>query len=230
MSSIPKVKFRKIHEYSNPLYSPLYHILKSNKFQYYNTIIDPDFKKEIKNLFMNINKMSTLANIYIINSLVKTISEGIFLNIGTYEGFSYLGGSFNNPHIKSIGVDNFSEFDKPRNKFYKNFEKYKHDNNIFYDMDYVDYFNNIHEDKIGLYIYDANHSYKDQLKGLELAEKHFIKNTIVIIDDTNWDAPYNATMEFINKSKNKYKILMDTKTQSNGHPTYWNGLLIFQKE
>lgn len=40
-------------------------------------------------------------------------------------------------------------------------------------MDYEQYFLTKHKGKIGFYIYDGDYSYKNQLKGLQIAEPFF---------------------------------------------------------
>ena len=56
------------------------------------------------------------------------------------------------------------------------------------------------------------------------------KNSIILIDDINFDDVYNGTLDFINKTKSKYEILKEIKTANNHcHPSYWNGILILRK-
>ena len=96
-------------------------------------------------------------------------------------------------------------------------------------MDYLEYFAKVHKGKIGFYIYDGGHLYQDQLKGLQVAEPYFTDNCLVLVDDTNWDDPRQATLDFMKNSPNEYKLLLDVKTFRNGHITYHNGVMIFQR-
>jgi hypothetical protein len=96
-------------------------------------------------------------------------------------------------------------------------------------MDYRDYFDRVHEGPIGVYFYDGDHAYEHQLLGLRVAEPFFGEGCIVVVDDTNWVEPYEATFDFIAESEQEYTVLLDQQTVGNGHPTFWNGLLILQK-
>jgi hypothetical protein len=87
----------------------------------------------------------------------------------------------------------------------------------------------MHRGKIGFYIYDGGHSYQDQLRGLQVAEPYFADNCIILVDDTNWNDPRQATFDFMQNSKYNYKLLLDKKTYRNGHITYHNGVIIFQR-
>lgn len=178
----------------------------------------------------SIPRMSSFAIGAAINRAVSSLKEGTcFVNVGVWNGFTYLSGLMGNPGKKCVGVDNFSQFGGPKKEFLNRFEKYKSPNHSFYDMDYEDYFINVHKDPIGFYIYDGEHGYKNQLRGLQIAEPFFSDNCIILVDDTNLETPREATLDFIKQSSNKYEILLDEKTAYNGHPTFWNGVIILRK-
>lgn len=179
---------------------------------------------------LEIPKMSTFAIGSIINEGVAQMPrESCFINIGVWHGFTFLAGIVGNPHKRCIGVDNFSKFDGPKELFLKRFTQYKSPNHFFYDMDYKDYFTTVHAGQIGLYMYDGNHSYDDQRKGLQLAEPFFSNNCFILIDDTNRNEPRQATLDFIQDSSSRYQIILDKTTCIADHPTFWDGLIILQK-
>jgi len=201
-------------------------------FEFINTAIPEDgaaMKKRLKSLCA-IPKMSTLALGAMINRGVKQMApEEAFVNVGVWHGFTFLAGMADNADKICVGVDNFSEFGGPRVAFLRRFEARKSPNHNFYDMDGFQYLEKVHKSPIGFYIYDGYHSYESQLRGLEAAEPFFSKRCIVLVDDTNWQAPRQATMDFISKSPHQYQILLDAGTRHNCHPTLWNGVIIFQK-
>ena len=175
-------------------------------------------------------KMSTYANGSIINKIVSHMKKDeAYVNVGVWHGFSLLAGISGNPDKRCVGIDNFSEFGGPKKEFLERFNSIKSNQKEFYEMDYVEYFKNKHNGKIGFYFYDGEHSYENQLKGLQTAEPFFSDNCIIMVDDINWDTAYKASKDFIASSKNKYEVLFEKKTISAGHPTFWNGLLIFRK-
>jgi hypothetical protein len=186
-------------------------------------------KKRLRPL-CEIPKMSTYAIGAMINYGVSCMPDDTcFVNVGVWNGFTFFAGIIGNSQKRSIAIDNFTEFGRPREQFLRKFETYRGPNHYFYDMDYIEYFTKIHNEKIGFYIYDAEHSYENQLKGLQVAERFFSKGCIVLVDDTNWDEPRQATLDFIQDSVHKYEILLEKKTFCNGHPTLWNGITIFRR-
>lgn len=201
--------------------------------EFFNTVLpenEEPTKKDLRAL-CGIPKMSTLAIGAMINRGVQQMADThAFVNIGVWQGFSFLCGMLHNDKKTCIGVDNFSEFGGPREQFLDRFNQYRSPSHHFYDMDYVAYFSRVHEGSIGFYIYDGGHSYQDQLRGLRIAEPFFSENCIILVDDTNWEEPREATLDFIAQSRNGYKILLDRRTSDNCHPTLWNGVMIFQRE
>ena len=178
----------------------------------------------------SIPKMSTFAIGALVNEGVSQMpEETMFVNVGVWHGFTFLSGIIKNEQKIGIGIDNFSQFGGPRQEFLDRFNTYKSPRHAFYEMDYKEYFSHVHQGKIGFYIYDANHSYKDQVQGLKIAEPFFANKSIILVDDTNQDQVRTALEDFIAGSACNYNILLDQTTFCNHHPTFWNGITVLQK-
>jgi Methyltransferase domain len=173
-------------------------------------------------------RMSTYAMGSIINRAVAAMpADHSYVNVGTWVGFSLMAGMAGNPAKTCIGIDNFSEFGGPRQAFHERFDRLaQHEHHHFHEMDYEDYFASVHRGPIGVYLYDGEHSYENQLRGLQVAEPYFGDECVVIVDDTNWGEPYQATYDFIAQSNREYTVLLDQRTAGNVHPTFWNGVLL----
>lgn len=202
-----------------------------------NTIL-PEEESLMKNRLKKIcgiPRMSTFAVAAMINYGVSQMPDAYaFVNVGIWHGFTLLAGMLDNAHKTCIGIDNFSQFsgkdwENPKDSFLERFKQYQSPSHHFFEMDYQEYFLKHHQKKIGFYIYDGEHSYDNQLKGLQIAEPFFSENCLVLVDDTNWDEPHQATLDFIANSSNAYQVLLDRKTYSNAHPTLWNGIMIIQR-
>jgi hypothetical protein len=201
-------------------------------FEVMNTRLPTDsgeMRRRLREL-CKIRRMSTYAIAAMINAgIARMDTDHSFVNVGVWNGFTLLSGMMDNPSKRCVGVDNFSEFGGPYDEFMARFEHYRSANHVFHNMDYEEYFAKIHQEPIGFYIYDAEHSYENQLKGLQVAEPFFAPDCIVLVDDTNLDAPRNALFDFIAQSRNSYRVLLDRRTRSNLHPTLWNGVIVVQR-
>jgi hypothetical protein len=189
---------------------------------------DKESKETLQGI-CGIPRMSTFAIGAIINLIVSNMPpDTAFVNIGVWHGYTFLCGLVDNSDKKCIGVDNFSEFDGPREAFLERFEIYKDKNHLFYDMDYLEYFSKVHNNPIGFYIYDGNHSKENQFKGLAVAEPFFAKDCLILIDDINWSEVRDGTDEFIRQSRHTYEVIAEERTVHNYHPTYWNGITLLK--
>jgi hypothetical protein len=192
----------------------------------------PERERDLKRLLRpvcRIPRMSTFAHASVINRAVAALPAGAaFVNVGVWHGFTFLSGLVGNAGQRCIGVDNFSEFGGPKDAFMPRFEALRGDCHEFHEMDYVEYFARRHHGPIGVYLYDGEHSYANQLKGLEAAERFFTKDCIVLVDDTNQDDPRRATCDFMAARPGRFRVLLDRRTAANGHPTLWNGLIVLR--
>ncbi len=200
-----------------------------------NTIFpeEDDVMKTKLNLLRNVPKFSTLAIAGIINKAVQLMPEDqVYLNIGCLFGYSLYAGMLSNSNKICIGVDDFSDSSGGSRAFHSlwNLMKRFNQKSKFYEMDYKNYLNNIHKEQIGVYYYDAIHTFADQYRALDVAEKFFAPGCVVLIDDINCIDPKNATDQFLKERGNLYETLFIANTAGNGHITWWNGLYVFSKK
>ncbi len=193
----------------------------------------PDAQEEMQARLKDVCKiprMSTFAIGSMINRAVAQMSPGhTFLNLGVGNGFTLLAGMAGNSDKKCIGVDNFPQKHSPRNAFIKRFERVRSQNHVFHEASFREYLADKHQDALGVYLLDRPHTYADQLDGLTLAEPYFAKGCVILVDDTNWPQIREANLEFIKQSAFEYRILLDVQTPRTGHPTFWNGVMVFER-
>jgi len=184
--------------------------------------------RRLRPLF-DVPRMGTFATGALINRAVERLRPPeAYVNVGVWNGFSLLCGMQGHPDKLCVGVDNFSQWSDRSQSFLAHFEARKGPAHRFFRMDYRDYFANHHEAPIGLYFYDGDHEYEHQVHGLEVAEPFFSEDCVVVVDDTNWGRARQATYDFFARSERQYEVLLDVQTAHNEHPTYWNGLMVFE--
>jgi|TARA_B110001452_G_scaffold37690_1_gene28843 hypothetical protein len=209
---------------------------KEKNFVFSNLIIkdqnssDQILKKEL----LKIDSMSTYAIGYVINKICQKLNKDEnYVNIGVWKGFSLIAGMINT-NCSVYGNDNFSQFDGPKKEFTNKFNLLKNEErHFFYECDYKVFFKDYDKLKkpINFYYYDGEHSYKNQFENLIIAKDYFKSGTIILVDDVNFQEVEAGTKDFISKYSNDYRILQDIKTANNHcHPSYWNGLFLFQKK
>lgn len=157
-----------------------------------------------------------------------------YLECGSHVGSSLISTVYGNHNLKSaIGIDNFSLFDEGHNAK-KDFLKHcdLHIPNMYKLLE-KDYFTVTEKDipnKIDLYLFDGAHDYESQKKGITYFSKFFAEETIVLIDDFNWNEPQQGTWDGMREAGLKivWAAILDSSVRSDcGDFGWWNGTGIF---
>ncbi|MBT9548136.1 MAG: class I SAM-dependent methyltransferase [Candidatus Sericytochromatia bacterium] len=200
-------------------------------FQMHNLILpDPSLLKQLSKL-LNLKGMSSLAILALIQQGVEQMPPGsMYLNIGVWQGLSLCAGLLGNGGRPAVGVDNFSHGSADSKQALKrNLNRFAGPQTRFFVMDYERYFAERQRGPIGFYFYDGDHAYEHQLRALELAEPYLLSGSRILIDDTNWPEPRQATLDFLIQRPGQYQMLLDIQTFSDAHPTFWNGVMLFER-
>jgi hypothetical protein len=179
---------------------------------------------------LNVPRMAAYATGVLVNRAVAAMpADTAYVNVGVWNGFTLLAGMAGNGDKTCVGVDNFSQFGGPRAEFSARFEQRRSPAHRFFDVDYEQYFAEHHSGPIGVYYYDGDHGYRNQLRGLEAAERFFVPGTVIFVDDWNQDETAEATREFL-AGRAGYELAFEQRTATNAHPTFWNGLGIVRRK
>jgi hypothetical protein len=185
--------------------------------------------REALNPLLPIKRMSRLANAAVLNTAVREMDPArAFVNVGVWNGFTFLAAMAGNDERTCIGVDNFSEFGGPKEQFLERFVARRTPGHRFFDQDYVDFFAAGLDRPLGVYLYDGEHSYENQYRGLMIADPFYADDAIVLVDDTNLDRAREATLQFTRDSRLEWEVVFERRTAAGRHPTLWNGLMILQ--
>jgi predicted O-methyltransferase YrrM len=199
---------------------------------YVNSVSPNDRRMSIINE-LGINGMNTENIRFAINELVRKYAK-TYLEVGSYHGSSLISAAKYNDGVRCIAIDNFSQFDpKGENKqiLLNNIQKAEAKNIELLDDDYemgiTNLFKNEPDLKIDAYFYDGEHSYENQLNGLNIIVPHLSEKCIIFVDDTNYGRVTKANNEWLSNNRDFRNI--NISTPKNGHNTWWNGFTIMYR-
>lgn len=182
---------------------------------------------------LKLDGFSGIKTRHLYNNLCN-IDDINYLEIGTYLGSTLISSSFEN-NIYSIGIDNWSEFQGPKNQCLTNIKK--HIPNHKYSLIEKDCFEISHDDlqnkPIHIYLYDGNHEYASHIKAITYLERFLADICIIIVDDfrgdNNWSGVVAGTREGLKRSSLKvlYSRIIESKQEENGKNDFWNGCGLF---
>lgn len=160
-----------------------------------------------------------------------------YLEIGTWKGSSFISAFYGND-INPIVIDNWEEFNGPKNEFISNVNKFCPDRKFnFIEKDCFkvtdDEIKSVY-DSIDIYLFDGAHDYESQRKAITYYKHLFSKYVIIIIDDFRSDTPVWAnvkkgTYDGIEESGLiiHHSVEIITHQESSGRSEYWNGFGLF---
>jgi hypothetical protein len=180
---------------------------------------------------LNIEGMSSKKVRHVLNNICS-LSDSRYLEIGTWKGSTFLSALYENMHVDATCIENFSEFNGPKDTFLRN-------TNHFLNLQKIPNFQFIEKDcflvdtslinKKNIYFFDGGHEIEDHVKAFTHYDSVLDDIFICVIDD--WNHKYNNVKIGTNKAFEKlgYNIVYDVALPAkfNGdQELWWNGLYI----
>ena len=207
--------------------------------EFYKNLIETAFHNSENNIskvtedILFMEGMTGIKTRHFYNNLLNT-EDARYLEIGTWKGSSVCSAMCGNK-ANVICIDNWSEFDGPKDEFMMNFEKFKGENNAKFiesDCYKVDVST---LPKFNIYMYDGNHSKDSHYKALVHYYDCLDNMFVFIVDDWNWKDVRTGTYDSLKKLNLNVLYEKEIKTTNNDtHPplgsylqTQWhNGIYV----
>jgi hypothetical protein len=147
-----------------------------------------------------------------LNNLIAAVEQPRYLEIGIFRGATFCAAVSNNK-VHATGVDNWVEFGGKASEFYLNLAALKGPeasvNIIEQDFRTVNYaalgpFN------VGFY--DGPHTERDQYDGARIVIEAMTANSILLVDDWNWEQVRRGTMNAIRDSGAQIDFAIEVRT------------------
>lgn len=166
-----------------------------------------------------------------------------YLNIGVWKGYTLFAGAIGNPNNLCVGVDQFDpeyllsmeprhDVHVVKNSLYQVLRKLNLTNIEIFEMncqDFLSQYVNHVPKKIGVFFYDADHGTEATLKALDMAKPHFSSSCLVILDDYN-NPTVRTALEIWLSDNPCFQVLLELHTLGDGHPTWWNGIVLLTRK
>lgn len=190
---------------------------------------------KLTNEILSMEGMSGEKTRHLYNNICN-LDNANYLEIGTYKGSSFISSIYKN-NINSIAIDNWSEFNGPKNEFINNVNSFCPNQRFnFIEKNSFD----INEDDINkyynsvdIYLYDGCHKYESHKMAITHFSKFLSKYSVILVDDwrndNNWERVQRGTYDGLRESGLVVhkKIEKITFQESTGRSEYWNGFGLF---
>jgi predicted O-methyltransferase YrrM len=167
-------------------------------------------------------------NLALLNLAARCLGEGeAYVEIGVFHGASLIAAMLGNEDKHFVGIDSFEFRDATLDKVEANLARYGLDvpELIVGDAFELVPAGALGATPIGVWYYDAAHSYEAQLEGLRIAEPHLARGALVIVDDTDWDDVARAMDDYVT-SQPRARRIVTVEGKSRGAPHWWEGMQV----
>jgi predicted O-methyltransferase YrrM len=150
-----------------------------------------------------------------------------YVEIGVYHGASLIAAMLGNEDRRFVGIDAFRFSGTSLEKIEANLARFGLDvpEIIVGDAFELVPAGALGGTRVGVWYYDAAHSFEAQIEGLRIAEPHLVPGALVIVDDTDWDEVDRAMDAYLADQPRARRVLsLDGK--SRGAPQWWEGMQV----
>lgn len=168
-------------------------------------------------------------NLALVNAAVSCLEPGeSYVEVGSFRGTSLISALLGNDDADAIAIDDFSLRDGSRAQLEANLARF----GLAGRPEIVegDAFALMRGDalagrRIGVYYYDAGHSYEQQLDGLRLVEPYLSERALLLVDDSDWDRVAHAIADHLAEQP-KARELLRIDGKDRGQPWWWEGVTV----
>jgi predicted O-methyltransferase YrrM len=150
-----------------------------------------------------------------------------YVEIGVFHGASLIAAMLGNEDKRFVGIDSFGFRDASLEKVEANLARFGLATPEILVGDAFELVSAgaLGETEIGVWYYDAVHSYEAQLAGLRVAEPLLASGALVIVDDTDWDDVDRAMADYLAEQP-RARRLVTIDGKSRGAPHWWEGMQV----
>ena len=150
-----------------------------------------------------------------------------YVEAGTYRGTSLIAAMLGRS-ADVVGIDDFSFREGTRAGLDANLERFgfRAEASVLEG----DLFELLREEaledrRVGVFFYDAAHSYRAHLDALRLVEPWLAPRALVIVDDSDWEQVGRATRDYLS-AQPRARLLLEIDGKDRAQPHWWEGMQV----
>lgn len=160
----------------------------------------------------------------LLNNLLQ-YEDASYLEIGVWQGSTFVSALYKNNPKLAVAIDNFSEFGGSEEIFLKNCSQYLTCDYKLLNHDALSIDKSIISTPINIYFYDGYHSEESQYRAIEYYYDVLADKFILLIDDWNWEQVKRGTNKVIQNLNLNVEYVVELPARWNGdEDQWWNGV------
>ena len=176
----------------------------------------------------DVENLARENNLALLNLAASCLgADEAYVEVGVYHGASLIAAMLGHGDRRFIGIDSFRFSGTSLEKIETNVARYglAAPEILVGDAFELVPAGALADVRVGVWYYDAAHSFQAQIDGLRIAEPHLAPGALMIVDDTDWDDVDRALDAYLADQPRAGRILaIDGK--SRGAPQWWEGMQV----
>jgi predicted O-methyltransferase YrrM len=167
-------------------------------------------------------------NLALLNLAAACLGPGeAYVEVGVFHGASLIGAMFGNERGRFVGIDRFDFRDGSRESVERNLERFGLPPPELLEGDVFELVRAgaLDGTRVGVWYYDALHTYEAQLEGLRVAEPLLVPGALVIVDDSDWEQVSRAIDDYLAGQPRARRILSIGGKDAE-LPHWWEGMQV----
>ena len=176
----------------------------------------------------DVENLACENNLALVNLAARCLSEGeAYVEVGVFHGASLIASMLGNDGKRFVGVDSFGFRDASLEKVAANLARYGLEvpEIVVGDAFELVPAGALGDTSVGVWYYDAAHSFEAQVEGLRIAEPLLVPGALVIVDDTDWDDVERAMDAYLSEQPRARRVLT-IEGNTRGAPQWWEGMQV----
>ena len=185
------------------------------------TALDPRFAEILE----AVPGLAAVNNLTLVNAAASALEPGeSYVEAGTFKGTSLIAAMLDNEG-DFVAIDNFSMGDGSPELLRANLDRFGLGPVTVLEGDTADVLGRGALDgrRVGVFYYDAAHSYDAHVEALRLIEPYLADGALLIVDDSDWEQVGRATRDYL-ADQPRAHMLFDIKGDDHGQPDWWKGV------
>ena len=187
--------------------------------------------KRFVDVLEHVQGLARPNNLALLNLAARCVGPSeSYVEVGAFRGSSLIGAMLGNDDVDFVAIDDFSRGGSSRDELEANLARFGlADRARILEGDAFEILRNggLGSRPVGVYYYDAAHTYEQQLEGLLLAEPYLAADALLIVDDTDWDFVEAAVGDYLARRPN-VRSLVRIEGKDGGNPWWWEGVQVLE--
>ena len=150
-----------------------------------------------------------------------------YVEVGVFHGASLIAAMLGNEDRRFVGIDSFVFRDASLHAVERNLERFglRRPDILVGDVFDLVQTGALDGVGVGIWYYDALHTYEAQLEGMLAAEPFLVPGALVVVDDSDWEQVAGAIDDYLEEQP-RARMLLTVDGKDRGLPHWWEGMAV----